>query len=129
MGQVFSYMCDTCDYTLDFYQGVGLLYPIETERILTEIQKGGFGKHFMEAANKASIPSVEYSRELYRCGKCGELRADLRIDLFDGDTVILSKRHVCGKCRSQMNVVESLHRLKCPKCKGKLVFEDMIMWD
>ena len=73
--------------------------------------------------------SLEFSRELYRCKECGELRPDLQIDLLDGDKVILSKRHVCGKCRKQMSMVKSPRGLKCPKCKGKLVEGAMLLWD
>ena len=129
MGQGFSYKCEKCDYTLEFYQGIGFLYPIEADKMLTEMKQGKFGKRFMEAANKAAAPAVEFSRELYRCKECGELRPDLQIDLLDGDKVILSKRHVCGKCRKPMSIVKSDRGLKCPKCKSKLVIGNMIMWD
>ena len=129
MGQGFSYKCEKCDYTLEFYQGIGFFYPIEAEKMLTEMQQGKFGKRFMEAVNKAAAPKVEFSRELYRCGKCGELRPDLKIALYDGDKLIMSKRQVCGKCRSQMSMVKKAHELKCPKCKGELVIGNMIMWD
>ena len=110
-------------------QGVGFLYPMEAEKMLTEMQQGKFGKRFMVAANNASAPSVEFSRELYRCAKCGELRPDLKIDLLDGDKVILSKRHICGKCREMMSIVKTHRGLKCPKCKSKLVTGNMILWD
>ena len=129
MGQGFSYKCEKCDYTLEFYQGVGFLYPIEAEKMLTEMQQGKFGKRFMEAANNAVAPKVEFSRELYRCGKCGELRPDLKVALYDGDKLIMSKRQVCGKCRSQMSMVKNAHELKCQKCKSELVIGNMIMWD
>ena len=129
MGQGFSYKCNKCDYTLVFMQGVGFLYPMEAEKMLTEMQQGKFGKRFMEAANNASAPSVEFSRELYRCAKCGELRPDLKTDLLDGDKVILSKRHICGKCREIMSIVKTNRGLKCPKCKSKLVTGNMILWD
>jgi DNA-directed RNA polymerase subunit RPC12/RpoP len=102
---------------------------MEAEEMLTAMKQGKFGKRFMEAANKAAAPAVEFSRELYRCKGCGELRPDLQIDLLDGDKVILSKRHVCGKCRKPMSIVKSDRGLKCPKCKCKLVIGNMIMWD
>ena len=129
MGAGFSFKCENCDYTLEFYQGVGFLYPMEAEKMLTKMQQGKFGKRFMEAANKASTPSVEFSRELYKCKNCGELREDLKIDLQDGDKVILSKRHVCGKCRNEMSLVENYRGLKCPTCKSKLVEGLMLLWD
>ena len=129
MGQGYSFKCEKCDYTLDFMQGIGFLYPMEAAEMLTAMQQGKFGKRFMEAAHKAAAPSVEFSRELYRCKECGELRPDLQIDLLDGDKVILSKRHVCGKCRSQMSMVKSPRGLKCPKCKSKLVEGAMLLWD
>ena len=129
MGQGFSCKCEKCDYTLEYIQGIGYLYPLEAEKMLTEMQQGKFGKRFMEAANKATAPKVEFSHELYRCGKCGELRPDLKIALYDGDKLIMSKRHVCGECRRQMSMLKSYRDLKCPKCKGKLVIGDMIMWD
>lgn len=129
MGQGYSFKCSKCDYTLEYMQGIGFLYPMEAEKMLTAMQQGKFGKRFMEAANKAAAPAVEFSRELYRCEECGELRPDVQIDLLDGDKVILSKRHVCGKCRSQMSIVKSERGLKCPKCKSKLVIGDMLLWD
>jgi DNA-directed RNA polymerase subunit RPC12/RpoP len=129
MGQGFSYKCNKCDYTLEFMQGIGYLYPMEANNMLIEIQQGKFGKRFMEAANNATAPSVEFSRELYRCENCGELRPDLKIDLLDGDKVILSKRHICGKCHGKLNIVKSLRGLKCPKCRSKLVTGNMILWD
>ena len=129
MGQGYSFKCDKCNYTLRFMQGIGFLYSMAAEKMLTEIQQGKFGKDFMEAANNATAPSVEFSRELYMCEKCGELRPDLKIDLLDGDKVILSKRHICEKCRIKMSIVKNLHGLKCPKCKGKLVTGNMILWD
>ena len=129
MGQGFSYKCDKCDYTLNFKQGIGYLYPLEAEKMLTEMQQGKFGKRFMEAANKATAPKVEFSHELYRCGKCGELRPDLKIALYDGDKLIMSKRQVCGKCRRQMSMVKNNIDLQCPKCKSELAVGNMIMWD
>ena len=129
MGQGFSYKCDKCDYTLEFMQGIGFLYPMEAEKMLTEMRQGKFGKTFMDAANNATAPSVEFSCELYKCAKCGELRPDLKIDLLDGDKVILSKRHICGKCRGKMRLVKSHRCLKCPKCKSKLITGNMILWD
>lgn len=129
MGQGYSYKCDKCDYTIEYYQGIGFLYPMEAEEMLTAMKQGKFGKRFMEAANKAAAPAVEFSRELFRCKECGELRPDLQIDLLDGDKVILSKHHVCGKCRKPMSIVKSDRGLKCPKCKSKLVIGNMIMWD
>ena len=129
MGQGYSYKCDKCDYTIEYYQGVGFLYPMEAEEMLTAMKQGKFGKQFMEAANKAAAPAVKFSRELYRCMECGELRPDLQIDLLDGDKVILSKRHVCGKCRGQMSIVKITRGLKCPKCKGKLIEGAMLFWD
>ena len=94
-----DYKCDKCGYVLNFKQGIGYLYPLEADKMLNEIQQGKFGKRFMEAANKVTAPKVEFSHELYRCGKCGELRPDLKIALYDGDKLIMSKRQVCGKCR------------------------------
>ena len=129
MGAGFSFMCEKCDYNLKFYQGVGFLYPMEAEKILTQMRQGKFGKRFMEAVSKAASPSVEFSRELYKCKNCGELREDLKIDLQDGDEVILSKRHLCGKCRKEMSLVKSYRGLKCPKCKSKLVEGLMLLWD
>lgn len=129
MGQGYSFECEKCDYTLDFMQGIGFLYPIEADKMLTEMQQGKFGKRFLEAANKAAAPSVEFLRESYRCKACGELRPDLQIDLPDGDKVIFSKRHGCGKCRSQMSILKSTRGLKCPKCKSKLVEGAMLLRD
>lgn len=129
MGKGYLYKCDKCDYTIEYYQGIGFLYQMEAEEMLTAMKQGKFGKRFMEAANKAAAPAVEFSRELYRCKECGELRPGLQIDLLDGDKVILSKRHVCGKCRKPMSIVKSDRGLKCPKCKSKLVIGNMIMWD
>ena len=129
MGKGYSFKCDKCDHALEYTQGVGFLYPSEADKILTAMRQGKFGKRFMEAATKASTPLVKFSRELYRCRECGELRPDLQIDLLDGDKVILSKRHVCGKCRNRMSIVKSNRNLKCPKCKSKLTLIDILRWD
>ena len=129
MGQGYTLGCEKCDYTIDYYQGIGFLYPVECNNMLAAMQAGKYGKRFMEAAKSAAAPRVEFSRELYRCDKCGELRSDMEIELYDGDKVILTKRHVCGKCRSQMSLVKSTRGLKCPHCKSKLKPTDMIMWD
>ena len=129
MGQGFSYKCDKCDYTLKFKQGIGYLYPIEADKRLNEIQEGKFGKRLMDAANKATSPSVEFSYELYRCGKCGELRPNFKIALLDSEKVIMSKRQVCDKCHRQMSMLKNYRDLKCPKCKSELVIGNMIMWD
>lgn len=129
MGQGYSYKCDKCDYTLKFKQGIGYLYSIEADERLNEMKQGKFGKRLMNAANKATLPSVEFSYELYRCGKCDELRPDLKIALCDGDKVIMSKRQVCDKCRRQMSILKNYFDLKCPKCKSELVVDKMIMWD
>lgn len=129
MGQGFSYKCNNCDYTLEYMQGIGYLYPLEADKMLMEMKQGKFGKRFMEAANKATAPKVEFSRELYRCGKCDELRPNLKIVLYDDGKVIASKRQVCSKCHRQMSVVKSNRDLKCPKCKSTLVIGNMIMWD
>ena len=129
MGQGYSFECSKCDYTLEFIQGIGFSYLLEADKMLTSMQQGRFGKRFMEAANKATAPSVAFSRELYRCEECGELSPDLQMDLLDGGEVILSKKHVCGKCRSSMKLVKSMRTLKCPKCKAKLVEGDVIFWD
>ena len=129
MGQGFSYKCNQCDYAIKFMLGVGSLYPKLAEKMLSDMQQGKFGKHFMEAATNASAPSVDFSLNLYRCEKCGALLEGTKIDLFDGDKVILSKRHRCIKCRVDMRIVKGDHGLKCPKCKSELIIKDMLMWD
>ena len=129
MGQGYSYKCERCDFTLEYLQGVGFLYPIEADKMLTDMLQGKFGKRFKEAANDATVPSVDFSHELYHCEKCGELRPDLKIELLDEGKVVLTKKHVCGKCRNKMRMIESQRGLKCPKCKSKLVIGDMVLWD
>ena len=129
MGQGFSYKCSKCNYTLEYIQGIGYLYPLVADKMLNEMQQGNFGKRFMEAANKATAPKVKFSHELYRCGKCGDLRPDLKIALYDGDKLIMSKRQICGKCCRQMSMVKNNLDLRCPKCKSELAVGNMIMWD
>jgi len=129
MGKIYSYKCDKCGYALRYMQGVGFYFTLEAENMLTDMKQGKFGKRFMEASNMAVAPSVEFSRELFKCECCGELRQDLKLDLLDDNKVILSKRHVCGKCRSQMNIVKSTNTLKCPKCESELLIEEISMWD
>ena len=72
---------------------------------------------------------AEFSRELYRCDKCGKLRSDMKIELLDGGEVILSKSHPCRRCRTPMSIVEGPDGLKCPKCKSDLAIADMLLWD
>ena len=55
MGQGYSCKCDKCDYTIEYYQGIGFQYPMEAEKMLTAMKQGKFGKRFMEAANKAAV--------------------------------------------------------------------------
>jgi len=135
MGQGYLLKCNKCDYSIEYHQGVGFLYPIEASNMLTDMQQGKFGKRFMKKANEAKSPSVEFSRELYICDLCdicdlcGELRPAMQIDLLDEGKVVLSKKHICGKCRGQMRVTKSKSRLECPKCKSKLEIRKRILWD
>jgi len=129
MGQGYTLGCEKCNYTIDYYQGVGFLYPVECNDMLEAMLAGKFGKRFKEIATNAASPRVEFSREMYRCEKCGELRADFKIELYDGDKVVLEKRHMCGKCRNKMSLVKSTRGLKCPHCKTKLKITHMINWD
>ena len=48
MGQGNSYKCEKCDYTLEYMQGIGFLYPIEADKMLTEMQ--GSTRHRRYAA-------------------------------------------------------------------------------
>ena len=128
MGQGYSYRCEHCDYTLEYMQGVGFLFPLEAEKILTDILAGKMGKRFQAAATAAEAPEVNHSRELYKCESCGELRPNMKIELRDGEKLLLAKQHRCGKCRGKMHIAKS-KKLKCPHCGKALVIGNMIMWD
>ena len=67
MGQGYSYRCKECNYTIDYLQGVGFMFIVEAEKILSDMQTGKMGKRFMAMSNEASMPEVEHSRELYKC--------------------------------------------------------------
>lgn len=129
MGQGYTFRCEQCEYSIEYLQGVGFMFYKEAEDILSDMKAGKMGKGFMEAANNAATPTINHSRELYRCMKCGELRPDMKIALCDGEAVIKEKQHVCGKCRSKMRVVKNIEKVKCPHCGKKLELAGILMWD
>ena len=129
MGQGYALCCEQCKYIVEFLQGVGFLCCKEAEDIFSDMKSGKMGKSFMKAANDAAAPTINHSRELYRCVKCDELRPDMRIELCDGETVVREKQHVCGKCRSSMRIVKNIYKVKCPKCGKKLALARILMWD
>ena len=129
MGQGHTLRCEQCEYSIEYLQGVGFMFYKEAEDILSDMKAGKMGKGFMEAANNAATPTINHSRELYRCMKCGELRPDMKIALCDGETVIKEKQHVCGKCRSKMHVVRNIEKVKCPQCSNRLVLAGGLFWD
>jgi len=129
MGQGCTFRCEQCDYVIEYLQGVGFLFYKEAEDILADMKSGKMGKKVMEAANAATNPEVNHSRELYRCKKCGELRPDMRIELYDEGKQLLSKQHRCGKCHSEMEIVKNTEKLKCPQCGKPLALTDVLMWD
>lgn len=129
MGQGYSYRCKECNYTIDYLQGVGFMFIVEAEKILSDMQTGKMGKRFMAMSNEASMPEVEHSRELYKCDDCGELRPDMKIELRDGRKLLLEKQRRCGKCHAKMRVVKKNEKLRCPICGKPLVIGDILMWD
>ena len=129
MGQGYSYRCEECDYTIEYLQGVGFMFIMEAEKLLSDMQTGKMGKRFMTAVSAASMPEVEHSRELYKCDSCGELRPDMKIVLSDGGKLLIEKQHRCGKCRAKMRVVKHNEKIKCPNCGKPLVIGNMLMWD
>lgn len=129
MGQGYSYKCKNCNYTLEYLQGVGFMFIMEAEKLLSDMQTGKMGKRFMIAANEASLPEVEHSRELYICDECGELRPDMKLELRDAGKLLLVKQHRCGRCRTRMRIVKKNEKIKCPNCGKPLVIGDMLLWD
>ncbi len=129
MGQGYTLRCEQCEYSVEYLQGVGFLFYKEAEDILSDMKAGKMGKGFMEAANNATAPTIDHSRELYKCTKCGELRPDMRIELYDGENRLKEKRHICGKCRIRMQIVKNIDKIKCPHCDKKLMLTNLLMWD
>ena len=129
MGSGYKFQCEKCGYGLEYLQGVGFFYCAEADNILTDMKNGKMGKKFMEYAKKSKTPTIIHSRELYKCINCGEVRPDMKIELYNGKSLLNEKRHICGKCRSKMNIVKDTSKLKCPHCATKLLLSNFIMWD
>lgn len=129
MGQGYSYRCEHCDYTIEYMQGVGFMFPIDADRILSDMQAGKMGKHLITASNIAAEPEVNHSCELNKCERCGELRADMKIELYDAGNLPFEKQHYCRKCRGKMHITNEDEAQLCPHCGKPLVIGSMLMWD
>ena len=129
MGQGYLLRCSECRYEEEFVLGVGFMFVQENERIKEAIQEGKLGKKFQNLAIEVPGFSVKHGRKIFVCEKCGELREEMYIAMYDGDKLLLEKGYRCSGCRGKMAPSDDVKKLKCPHCGKPLTATVSLMWD
>lgn len=80
MGSMYEIRCD-CGYKLSIIHSLGMRYPINCQRVMEEILKGGYGPEMEKAAKIVPHAAVCVEAELLRCPGCGALSNDIPVRL------------------------------------------------
>ena len=153
MGMGFTFRCSKCGYELEAYMGTGFFFPKVTEKTIREMKSGKYGKTAKKFFEENPDGTVDCSSVLFRCNKCGSLKADKVLDLYkrkegvpepeypfpDEDYFCKSMEldHICERCGSKMEkqnedrFLEEIEngKIRCPDCGGYLDLAGFFNWD
>ena len=82
MGSGYGFKCSSCGYEYDVCTGIGMLFPQEYKKLLSDIKQGKYGTEWKELALSEEYVAVEAERFLYVCGKCNNWKVDYGMSLY-----------------------------------------------
>jgi DNA-directed RNA polymerase subunit RPC12/RpoP len=133
MGYGFELRCRNCDYSQNFFLGIGMMYhPLKNVINTENIKNKRLRNELIEISENKSLVWSSYSHELYRCEKCDKLYRKFYIELhYDGDKIFRTD-YSCVKCRKPLKKINDLEteNIPCPQChKKKLYRDNEMLWD
>ena len=151
MGTSFKICCKNCDYSEDFWMGIGMMYDpitiadfdcedpflsalIKSKKVINQIQE------LLE--NKNARIAEGYGHEIFNCPVCGKFYNHFFIHLdYDGGSY--EAEYECPKCRVRLKPIEysvsadndrkeiNLKKYACPKCGNYKLYKGVspLLWD
>lgn len=129
MGQGYLLRCKKCLYEEEVMLGIGFMFIQENKRIKDAIISGKLGKNFQNLAQKTPDFSVVNERKVFVCDRCGDLRQEMYIAIYDGEKKLHEKGYRCARCQGKMIPNDDVMKLKCPDCKEPLTATVDWDWD
>lgn len=133
MGYGFELKCKECDYSQNFFLGIGMMYS-DLKNVVNEenIKSKKLRKDIMEITDNHSVEESTFSHELYRCEKCGKLYRKFYVELHYDEEKVFKTEYHCVKCRETLKIVDvdKIENIACPKCHNRRLYRDMeMLWD
>ena len=130
MGSGFGFKCSCCGYEYDVCTGIGMLFPQEYKKLLSDIKQGKYG--------------TEWKTQKYKCFQCFERRIKgiktveewgevPYVTSWEDYHLLRFYAHKCERCSCSMRkgLESEMLSLPCPKCGSEPDPEhlNMINWD
>jgi DNA-directed RNA polymerase subunit RPC12/RpoP len=133
MGYGVELKCRECDYSEDFFLGVGMMYfPLRNAVNEENLKYKKLRRELMDIIDNHSVKESNYGHELYRCEQCNKLYRRFYVELnYDEDRTYRTEYN-CTKCRKPLTRLDEfkIEEIPCPKCGREGLYQDMVMlWD
>jgi DNA-directed RNA polymerase subunit RPC12/RpoP len=133
MGYGFELKCKECDYSQNFFLGIGMMYS-ELKNVVNQdnIKSKKLRNNILDIIDNHSVEKCSYSHQLYRCEKCGRLNRKFYVELHYDEGKVFKTEYNCVKCREPLKVVDTdyVEEISCPQCCNKKLYRDMeMLWD
>ncbi len=153
MGFGYSFRCRKCHKEYSAYLDSGMMYPLEYDRILKEIQAGKYGAKMQEISNTVPGIAVDAESAVFFCDGCKRWKSEpvlslyapredcpaqqnqldkapWKSDLERDYRIVYRYYHKCGKCGKRMRRLSSkeAENLPCPKCR-EMNQGEVFLWD
>ena len=156
MGTMLNYRCKNpeCDFSLDFSDGIGMLYPVHYQKTVEEMKKGKMGKVLKDFFDEHPDGAVNIENAIVQCSKCKKCEVRKNLTMYIPDPKIKKKKkaelkdyvsisypddddyieyakypHKCGYCGGEMNIIDRENFKICPICGAGLIEEEVGFWD
>ena len=135
MGDGYGYKCKKCSHEYSVFLGIGMLYPMEYEKMVNDIVSGKYGPDVQNLMQNTPYAAVDAGNRLFSCSRCGfwEVGKDLTIYAPDDSDMIIMKKYgdktvgklgevpyVMGSDLKENYHVLKRHYHKCPQCGGRM---------
>jgi len=123
MGQGFELRCKSCDYSKDFFLGIGMMdSSLKVVNNGDNIKNKKIRQELTDLINNHVITESHYGHEIFRCETCDELYRKFYVEVVYDEGKVYRSEYRCVRCGVELvRVGEEVEfgEVSCPGCKGK----------
>ena len=123
MGTIYSFGCESCGYSFNLLDGVGILYH-DLDAMIDQLSLP-HRSAVEEFRRLTEIKGWTANMQIYECTSCQALSSRLYFSIYSGNGDALVVDYRCSKCFAELKPVCGFNRSrqKCPEC-GKQTLGD-----